>query len=148
MSAHFEHRHCVRPDEIDVQGHANNVVYVAWMQDAAIAHTTALGWPSQRYVQLGSGWVARSHTIEYLQQAFVGDEIVVETWIAWMKRASSLRRYRIRRAADGVPLAQAETLWAFIDFATGQPTRIPAEIRDAFPSGEPDHPTPQTGILQ
>jgi len=124
----FEYRHTVTHDEIDEQGHANNVVFVAWMQAAAIAHTKALGWTSEKYKQLGGGWVARSHTIDYLQPAFVGDNLIVRTWVAEMKKVTSIRRYQIIRESDRQVLAKAETNWAFIDYGTGKPRRIPAEI--------------------
>ena len=123
MPAIFEYHHTVCNDEIDALGHANNVCYVRWMQDAAVAHSTALGWPGQAYRRLGSGWVVRSHAIEYRQPARAGDRIVVQTWVAAFKRVTSLRRYRIVRPADAALLATAETQWAFINFATGQPAR-------------------------
>jgi acyl-CoA thioester hydrolase len=82
---------------------------------------------------LGRGWVVRSHKIEYLQAAVAGDRIVVRTWVATMKKVTSLRRYQIHRVGDDVLLARAETNWAFINFATGQPVRIPPEIADDFP---------------
>ena len=129
----FEYLHTVTDDEIDQQGHANNVVYVAWMQAAALAHSAALGWTPERYLQLGMGWVARSHTIEYVRPALAGDEIIVQTHVADMKKVTSTRVYRIVRRADGELLARAETHWAFINYATGKPTRIPAEIAHAFP---------------
>jgi acyl-CoA thioester hydrolase len=132
MPAIFEYHHTVRDDEIDAQGHANNVYYVAWMQDAALAHSAAQGWPAGAYQRLGKGWVVRSHTIEYRQSARAGDEIVVKTWVADFKRVTFLRRYRIVRQADDVLLATAETRWAFIDYATGQPCRVPTEIVRAF----------------
>jgi acyl-CoA thioester hydrolase len=40
------------------------------MQDIAIEHSAAAGWPMARYVELGAGWVVRSHFIEYLRPAF------------------------------------------------------------------------------
>jgi acyl-CoA thioester hydrolase len=132
MPAVFEYHHTVRADEIDAQGHANNVCYVAWMQEAALAHSAAQGWPPAAYQRLGLGWVVRAHTIEYHQSALAGDEIVVVTWVADFKRVTSRRRYRICRRADGGLLASAETKWAFIDYTTGQPCRIPAEIASAF----------------
>ena len=103
------------------------------MQDAAIAHSAALGWTPERYLRLGVGWVARSHWIEYLQPAMAGDEIVVETRVCDMTKVKSKRLYRILRRSDGELLAKAETNWAFIDYATGKPTRIPPEIAAAFP---------------
>ena len=132
MPAIFEYHHTVRDDEIDAQGHANNVCYVAWMQEAALAHSAAQGWPAEAYQRLGMGWVVRSHAIEYHQSARAGDEITIKTWVANFTRVTSLRRYRIIRQADGVLLATAETKWAFIDYATGQPCRVPIEIVGAF----------------
>ncbi|MGD0382433.1 MAG: thioesterase family protein [Thermoguttaceae bacterium] len=124
----FEYHHTVTHDEIDELGHANNVVFVAWMQAAAIAHTKALGWTAEKYKQMGAGWVARSHTIDYLQPAFADDKLIVRTWVANMKKVTSIRRYQIIRESDRQVLAKAETNWAFIDYATGKPKRIPAEI--------------------
>lgn len=128
----FEYPHTVADEEIDEQGHANNVVYVAWMQAAALAHSATLGWTPDRYLRLGMGWVARRHTIEYLRPALAGDEIIVETHVADMKKVTSTRVYRIVRRIDREVLAKAETHWAFINYATGKPTRIPAEIAHAF----------------
>ena len=128
----YEHHHTVRDDEIDGLGHANNVAYVDWMQSAAVAHSAAQGWPGEGYRRVGLGWVVRSHTIEYRQPAFAGDQVVVRTWVATMKKATSLRRYKILRTSDNVLLATAETKWAFINFTTRQPMRIPREIAEAF----------------
>jgi acyl-CoA thioester hydrolase len=128
----YEHLHTVADGEIDALRHANNVAYVEWMQAAAVAHSTAQGWPGERYRRLGRGWVVRSHAIEYHQPAVAGEQIVVRTWVATMKKVTSVRRYRIVRQADGELLATAETKWAFIDYATGQPARVPREISDSF----------------
>lgn len=50
---------------LDRQQHVNNVVYVQWMQDVAIAHSDACGGLAAMEAAGGS-WVARSHRIEYL----------------------------------------------------------------------------------
>jgi len=129
----FEYKRIVQPDEIDGLGHANNVAYVQWMQEAAIAHSAALGWPGSRYREHGAGWVVRRHQIEYLHPAGAGDVVLVRTWVATMDRTRSLRRYQIVRQSDGKLLARAETLWAFVDYATGPVRRIPEEIAQAYP---------------
>jgi acyl-CoA thioester hydrolase len=132
MPSIYEHHHTVADDEMDRLGHANNVAYVEWMQAAALAHSAAQGWPADRYRALGLGWVVRAHAIEYLQPAMAGDEIVVRTWVATMRKATSNRRYRICRRSDGTVLATAETRWAFVDYTTNQPTRVPREIAESF----------------
>jgi acyl-CoA thioester hydrolase len=132
MPAVFEFPHTVREDEIDDQGHVNNVFYVHWMQLAAVEHSSAQGWPPARYLEEGIGWVARSHFIEYLQPTFARDQIVVRTWIANFKKISCLRRYEIVRPGDGAKLAVAETNWAFIGLAQRIPRRIPAHLLESF----------------
>ena len=132
MPAIFEHHHTVLPEEIDALGHANNLTYLAWMQTAALAHSAAQGWPAERYHALGLGWVVRSHQIEYLRPAFAGQELVIRTWVAGFRKVTSLRRYKIFRPLDDRVLATGATDWAFINYRTGQPTRVPAEILAAF----------------
>lgn len=135
MPAVFEYPHVVTDDEIDeVIRHVNNLAYLKWMQSAAMAHSAAQGWPPDAYLQLGAGWVVRSHQIEYLSPALPGDEVVVSTWVADLGKATSLRRYKIMRRGGEkeAVLAVAATDWAFIHFATHFPRRIPVEVASAF----------------
>lgn len=146
MPAVYEYRHTVQDDEIDVQGHVSNLVYLKWMQSAALAHSAAQGWPAERYLAIGSGWVARKHVIEYRQPAFAGQPIVVRTWVADFHKITSLRKYRIVRPECGVDgprdndalLAVAETNWAFVGLERHVPRRIPAEVSSAFEIVPPD----------
>jgi len=149
MDSVFEHIIDVRDSDIDVLGHVNNVVYVQWMQNAAYAHSAALGWTLERYLELGAGWVARLHQIEYLQPAFAKDRVIIKTWVADMKKVTSTRRYRMVRMDPPLAneqgfvdpnapmretlLAVAHTNWAFIDYMRGTPMRIPPEMAADFP---------------
>ncbi|MBI3860628.1 MAG: acyl-CoA thioesterase [Planctomycetia bacterium] len=137
MPAVFEFLHRVSADELDAMiQHVNNLAYLKWMQAAAVAHSAAQGWTADRYRELGAGWVVRTHQIEYLQPAFAGDEIVVRTWVADLKKVTSMRRYEIlRQGSDAVretKLAIGATDWAFIHFATHHLKRIPPEVAEAF----------------
>ena len=121
----------VPQDAIDGNGHVNNVAYVQWMQDVAIAHFTATGGVDRMH-DAGGTWVARSHHIEYLAPAFSGECIEVSTWVATLRRVRSLRRYAFTRVSDGVLLAKGETDWVYIDAETGRPSSIPEAIKRAF----------------
>ena len=132
----FEHE--VREDEIDVLGHVNNLAYLQWMISAAVAHSAACGWTTERYLKSGGGWVVRSHKIEYFNAALAHDRITVQTWVAGFKKATSLRRYRIVRDSDQTLLAEAETNWAFISFEHRVPRRIPRQVIDDFHRFQPD----------
>jgi acyl-CoA thioester hydrolase len=121
----------VPEDVIDGNGHVNNVAYVQWMQDIAIAHFAAVGGVDVMR-DLGGTWVARSHYIEYLRPAFAGDRVEASTWIATLRRVRSLRRYAFTRVSDGQILARGETDWVFVDAVSGRPSKIPEAIRQVF----------------
>ncbi len=122
----------VPADAIDQQGHVSNLAYVAWMQDLAIEHSAAAGWPMERYLALGAGWVVRSHFIEYLRPAFAADVIEAHTWVPEFTRRSTPRRFLFLRQADRQPLARAETRWVFVDLTTGRRRPLPDELLAAF----------------
>lgn len=119
-------------DAIDVNGHVNHLEYLRWMQDIAVEHSAARGWPLERYRATRTGWVVRSHSIEYLRPAFAGDALSLVTWVADLRPRSSLRRYVVWRASDRAVLARAETLWVFVDVGTGRARAIPEELRASF----------------
>jgi acyl-CoA thioester hydrolase len=122
----------VPPDAIDVNGHVNNLAYLRWMQDVAIQHSAEQGWPVERYRAAGTGWVVRSHFIEYLQPAFAGESLSLLTWVAGFRQHMSPRRYLFWRARDRQTVARAETMWVFVNASTGRPQRIPPEVQNAF----------------
>lgn len=132
MPAIYVHTHTVTAAETDWQGHANNVSYFHWLQDAAVDHSSAQGWNASRYKDAGIAWVARSHYIEYRSPCRAGDVINVRTWCASFRRATSVRRYRIMRPQDNLCIAVAETKWAFVDWQTGKPRRIHDEVSSTF----------------
>jgi len=119
----------VTAEVVDTNRHVNNVAYVKWMQDAAIAHAEACGgrWLAK---EIGGSWFVRMHRIEYLKPAFLDDEITVLTWVADWRKVRSLRRYRFMR--NETVLAEGETDWVFVDAVTGRPKPITEQIVSAF----------------
>ena len=128
----YEHHITVLSSDIDENEHANNQCYLRWMNEAAVAHSKENGWTAQRYIDLGSSWFARKHTIEYLAPSFEGDQLVVRTGVSDWYSIRSTRTYRFVRRSDGKVIARAETLWVFVNLSTGKPTRLPKEVTDAF----------------
>jgi acyl-CoA thioester hydrolase len=127
----------VRPLDIDELGHASNLVYLRWVQEAALAHSTAVGLDQAAYLARGEVWVVRSHEIHYVRPALEGERLAVDTRVASMSAANSVRRTQITRVADSALLCRASTDWVFVDVARGRPRRIPNDVRARFPI-EPD----------
>jgi acyl-CoA thioester hydrolase len=130
------HRYELKVPEsaIDANRHVNNVEYVRWMQEAAVAHSDAVGCTAATQAA-GATWVVRTHRIEYRRPALTGDHLEVRTWIADYRKVVSLRKYEFHRLGDGTLLAQGETDWVFVDLVTGRPKRIPPEIERLFEIG-------------
>lgn len=121
----------IAADVIDRNGHVNNVAYVKWMQDAAVAHTQAV-MDGRSYRDEEHTWVARSHHIEYLKPAFLDETIEVRTWLTGFRKVRCQRKYEFVRTSDNRLVAQGETDWVYISIANGLPRSIPEAIRDLF----------------
>ena len=140
----YRHSILVSQEAIDANGHANNVEYLRWMQDAAVGHADTTGG-TEATRKAGASWVVRSHHIEYLQPAFADDRLVVCTWVSHRRKASSLRKYLLLRESDHALIARGETNWVFVDRQSGRPIAIPNEVSSLFevvpPSHEPGDPS-------
>src|SRR5512144_3139241 len=108
----------VPQNAIDGYGHVNNVIYVQWMQEAAIRHGEAI---AEYRLPENTGWFAREHRIEYLAPAYQGEEVEVRTWLVEMRRVRAQRKYEFIRRADGKVLARGETQWIYVDLTSGKP---------------------------
>ena len=125
----FEMTIAVEPADIDGLGHVNNVVYVRWVQDVAVAHWRAVASHDNQEKLL---WIVVRHEIDYKQAARLGDEILARTWVGAATRIRFERHTELLRASDGCLLAKAKTVWCPIDAVTGKPTSVSAEVRAAF----------------
>ena len=130
----FDHPIVVGSADIDANGHANNVVYVRWIQDAAVAHWFAVV-DSDRARAMR--WAVVRHEVDYKRPALVGDELIARTWVGEVTAATCERFCEVVRPADGVVLARSRTTWCVFDPATGRPKRIDPAIRGLFGGRRP-----------
>ena len=116
----------VLPEDIDALGHVNNVVYVRWIQDVAVAHWRALATPREQADVL---WVVVRQEIDYKRAARLGDRVIAETWVGEAQRTAFERHTEILRAADRKVLVRAKTVWCPIDPATGRAKPVADDLR-------------------
>jgi acyl-CoA thioester hydrolase len=118
----------IQPGDVDGMGHVNNIVYVRWVQEVALAHWFAVA-PAD--AQAAMTWVVLRHEIDYLQAARPGDTVRARTWLGEAKAIRYERMTTIVRG-DGTVLARARTFWCPVHVATGRPRRVPPEVHAAF----------------
>jgi acyl-CoA thioester hydrolase len=115
----------VGEQDIDNQGHVNNVVYLRYVQEVATAHWLHAASPAlqQKYM-----WVVLRHEIDYLRPAFLHDKIIGYTWVGDYQGAKFDRFVYLYHAGTGQVLAEAKTTWCLLDAATMRPKRIDTDI--------------------
>lgn len=127
--ARFEQTIDVQPEDIDEQGHVNNVVYLRWVQDVAGAHWMRATTPAER---AALAWVVLRHEIDYKLPTRLGDRVIARTWVGENTAATYERHVELVRAADGRLLARARSLWCPVDPQTGRPRRMDPALNERF----------------
>ncbi len=115
----------VTPEHLDALQHVNNVIYVQWMQDAATLHWQSLApaWLQEEVI-----WMVRRHEIDYYNQAFLDDELVVSTWTGEYTNVTWKRYYEVIRSSDGKKIISAVSTWIPLNSKTQKPRRIDDDI--------------------
>ncbi len=123
----------IREGDIDQQGHVNNVAFVRYVQDVAVAHWRTAAPPE---MQAAFAWVVRRHEVEYLKPGLPGDELLARTWVGEASGASWERFTEVVRVGDGRLLVTARTVWVLLDAATGRPRRVDHRMVASLVGGE------------
>ena len=123
----FSHSFFVVADDIDEQGHVNNVAFLRWIQDVAVAH-----WRHSATDEMIAkfSWVVVRHEVDYKKQAFENEEITATTWVSEWTKVTCERFTEIHRGSD--LLVKGRTVWCMIDRETTKPTRISSDLITLF----------------
>lgn len=123
----------VEPEHIDELGHANNAVYVTWLERCAWQHSQSLGLGLEDYQRLNRAMAVLRHEIDYLAAAYEGDHLQLGTWITESdQRLKMKRNFQLIRPADNLTLLRAQTTFVCIEMTSGRPKRMPAEFIEGY----------------
>lgn len=125
----YVHRRTVTEDDLDDLHHVNNVRYVQWIQDIAKEHweVRATDELKKRFI-----WVVIRHEIDYKKQAFLGDDLLIETYVGEITFVTSERYVNIKNAETGEILVAAKSMWCLLDADSKRPTKITEDLRTVF----------------
>lgn len=113
--------------------HVNNAEYVRWVDRAAELHCDMVGFTRETMLAANRMWFVARHEIDYRGECFVGDELIIATWVGPFSRTTSLRNTLVYRKDDRKVALEASTRWAYMDLVSRRPTRITDDIRAHFP---------------
>src|SRR5450432_728548 len=125
----FEYHITVSPNDIDALNHVNNIVYLRWVQEAAIAHWAQL---SNEAINKKYIWVVMRHEIDYLQPTLCGDALIAHTWVGKNEGAKSKRHTQLYNSVSKKKLAEAVTTWCLLEAISKRPKRIEEDILSLF----------------
>lgn len=121
----------VREEDTDRLGHANNVVYVRWLEDVSWAHIESLGMTWELHEATGKAMAITRTEIDYLASANAGDRLILGTWLTGFDgRFRSSRQFQLVRPADGKTLVRAVSTHACVNMKTQRPSRAPKEFAE------------------
>lgn len=130
MSEVFIQRFPIDAADIDELGHVNNIVYLRYAQDIAIAH-----WRARATEQMLTDyvWVVARHEVDYRSQLTLGDNVEVRTYVADAAQGAVWPRFvDIYRQGEQRPAAQIKSNWCLLDPVTRRIKRIPPDIVARF----------------
>ena len=123
----------VAADDIDGLGHANNAVYVSWLERCAWRHSQNLGLDLAEYRRLDRAMAVLRHEIDYLAAAYEDQELQMATWIVDSDHRLKMdRRFQLVRPEDGSTLLRARTTFVCIELSSGKPKRMPEEFVEGY----------------
>ncbi|MFN2260923.1 MAG: acyl-CoA thioesterase [Psychroflexus sp.] len=125
----FQKKIKVIASDLDAQNHVNNLRYMEWVLEISEAHWVA---KTSKETLSKYAWFVLTHYIEYKKQAFLGEELILKTWIKDYSNVKSKRCVEIIRESDNQLIVSAESNWCFINQNTRKPTAIPKNIVQAF----------------
>lgn len=125
----FKHPITVVPEDIDVMGHVNNVVYLRWVQEVAEAHWI---YSATEELRAKYAWIVLRHEIDYMSPAVLNDALIGTTWVEMPNGVRSIRHVEIFNQTTGKLSAKAKTTWCLLSASTMKPKRIEKDITDIF----------------
>ncbi len=126
----FEYSFSVDEKPENYLRHVNNLRYLEWFIDTAIAHADSLGWGMSACKEMDLAWVAKSHSIEYVSPAYQGDLLLIQTWIHEVTPTRIIRCYECKRNEQLI--AKATTVWVLVDYESGSARALPKHIKETF----------------
>lgn len=125
----FEKKVVVTKNDLDQLNHVNNVRYVQWVQDIAEAH-----WLQNASKEILDNyfWVMLNHNINYKNQAVLGEELHIKTFVLKSEGLISERQVEFYNYSTDKLIVTSLTRWCFMSRKTKKPVRIPKEITELF----------------
>lgn len=122
--------------QVDQHGRLAPAALLSALQNAALAHSDALGYTLDYLAERHCGWAVINWHIIIHRMPIHAETVRIETWCNKTRRMQSERGYVILDA-NGEKLVDTMSRWVFMDFAKRKIANAPADMLDAYGSTPP-----------
>ena len=113
----YEKKFKLKSSDVDMNRRLRTSVLFSMLQEAAIAHTEALGMGREKTLDRGLLWIVTMQRAEIARMPEYDEEIVLRSWPGDSLHLIFPRYFSLTTAA-GEPLLKASSLWSLIDANT------------------------------
>ena len=129
MTTKFETEITVRPSEIDINRHVHQSVYLDYVLFARYDQIRrCYKMPMEEFFKRGYTWATKSTYIEFHNPVFLGEKVVVRTWVQKIRRSSVEVHFQILKKETEVVAAEGYAVFVLINISTGKPEKISEEM--------------------
>jgi acyl-CoA thioester hydrolase len=129
----IRHRLVVRFADCDPLGHANNAVYLTYLEQARFTlWRTQLDFMAKSAAdpgRRGAGFILARAEVDFRAQVRYGDELEVRLVLAAVGRTSFTYACEIVSVGTGGVVAEARTVQVYFDYDQQKPVPIPDELK-------------------
>jgi len=133
MTTKFETEITVRPNEIDINRHVHQSVYLDYVLFARYDQMRRCYKMSmEEFFKRGYTWATKSTFIEFRSPVFLGERVVVRTWVEKIRTSGVQVRFQILKAGTEDLAADGYAVFVMINISTGKPEPIPEDIKQKY----------------
>ncbi len=129
----FESEIAVRPDDIDLNNHLHFSKYLDYVLAARYDQMKrCYNMPMDEFIVLGLNWVATTLEIKYKRAIYLGDTVIVTTWIEEVFKTGVKVGFEIRRKENRKLSADGHFEFSLINISSGKITEIPEIVLQKY----------------
>lgn len=129
MTTKFDTEITVRPSDIDINRHVHQSVYLDYVLFARYDQMRrCYKMPMEEFFKKGYTWATRSTYIEFQSPVFLGEKVIVRTWVQEIRRSSIEVHFQILKKGTEVVAVEGYAVFVLINASTGKPEKISEDM--------------------
>lgn len=133
LKTKFETEITVRPSDIDINRHVHQSIYLDYVLFARYDQMKrCYKMPMEKFFEMGYSWATKSTYIEFNKPLFLGETIIVRTWVEEIRKKSVKVCYQIFKKKTKDIAAEGFAVYVLVNAQNGKPEIIPAEMAKKY----------------